>query len=185
MILEESMDLTLALSEVTFFNVNSDVVDNVYAAIYPAPNQLGKILKPLALSKPPFDCEEILSKAHVTVIYSKEAGVNTDLLVRESIIQQETYRARVDGVQYWEGHDKVGYVVLKLHSDDANALNKALIDCGAKHSFDEYAAHMTVCNKAGAKTAELESWLEAFNEYLSENTIVIEFDRLVLEDLRD
>lgn len=185
MIMEESMDLTLALNEATFFNVNSDVEDNVYAAIYPAPNQIGKLLRPLKLSKPPFDYDEILNRAHVTVVYSKEKGVNTDLLMHEPIIQQATYRARVDGVQYWEGHDKVGYVVLKLDSADANALNRALIDCGAKHSFDEYAAHMTVCNKAGQMTEALQAWMDKFGEYIAQNTIVIEFDRLVLEDLRD
>jgi ABC-type Fe3+-hydroxamate transport system substrate-binding protein len=93
--------------------------------------------------------------------------------------------ATVEGVEYWEGHDKDGYAVFKLYSEGAVGLNGVLIACGAKHSFDDYQAHMTICGKVGPKTAEVEQWIERINSFLKTANVSICFDRISFEDIKE
>jgi 2'-5' RNA ligase len=74
--------------------------------------------------------------------------------------------------------------VLKLDSPQASELNKAIQAAGAKHSFADYQAHMTICGKVGPQTAEVSEWLQRINKYLDGNRFELCFDKVKVEDIK-
>lgn len=160
---------------------------STYACLVPAAGETPRLLDLVLGTKPPFDPSTLRDKAHVTLVYSREAQVDMDRLRRNYMVYYslKPVIATVEGVEYWEGHDKDGYAVFKLYSEGAVGLNGVLIACGATHNFDNYQAHMTICGKVGPKTAEVDQWIERINKLLRETSVEICFDRINIEDFKD
>ena len=192
MILEESMDLMEALAEcvvpapmaidATKFSGNG----STYACLVPAAGETLRLLDMVLGTQPPFDPSTLRDEAHVTLVYSREQQVDLDRFRRDYMTNMDLkpVTATVDHVEYWEGHDKDGYAVFKLQSPGAAGLNGVLIACGAKHSFDNYQAHMTIHGKVGPKTAEVEAWIDRINAFLKSTSVEICFDRINFEDIK-
>ena len=159
---------------------------STYACLVPAAGETLRLLDLVLGTRPPFDPDTLREEAHVTLVYSREQQVDLDRLRRNYMVYYslKPVVATVEGVEYWEGHDKDGYAVFKLHSESAVGLNGVLIACGAKHSFDNYQAHMTICGKVGPKTAEVDQWIERINKLLRETSVEICFDRINIEDIK-
>ena len=192
MILEESMDLIEALAEcvapapmaidATKFSGNG----STYACLVPAAGETLRLLDVVLGTQPPFDPSTLRDEAHVTLVYSREQQVDLVRFQRDYMTNMglKPVTATVDRVEYWEGHDKDGYAVFKLQSPEAAGLNGVLIACGAKHSFDNYQAHMTICGKVGPQTAEVSEWLQRINKYLDGNKFELCFDKVKVEDIK-
>lgn len=160
---------------------------STYACLIPATGETLRLLDLVLSTRPPFDPGTLREEAHVTLVYSREQQVDLDRLRRNYMVYYslKPVVATVEGVEYWEGHDKDGYAVFKLHSEAAVGLNSVLIACGANHSFDDYQAHMTICGKVGPKTAEVEQWIERINSFLKTANVSICFDRISFEDIKE
>ena len=87
-----------------------------------------------------FTPEEVLD-LHVTVMYSK-----TPISVYYSINDEYNFftEANAIGVEYWDGQNGDGYLVVKIESSDLNRLHNKWKDCGAVPTFPEYSPHMTL-----------------------------------------
>ena len=174
-----------ALSEMTFDFTKMSGNGSTYACLVPASGETKRLLDLVVATRPPFDPDTLRDEAHVTLVYSREAQVDVAALDAGLLgIKFPCVSARVVSVEYWEGHDKDGYAVLKLDSNQAAELNKAFQAAGAKHSFDDYQAHMTICGKVGPQTAEVSEWLQRINKYLDGNKFELCFDKVKVEDIK-
>jgi hypothetical protein len=159
---------------------------STYACLIPATGEAERFLDVVLKTAPPFDPETLRDEAHVTLVYSREKQVDMDKLNAGLLaVRHDGATARAISVEYWEGHDKDGYAVLKLDSCDAAALNKAFIAAGCKHSFDDFQAHMSICSKVGPQTQAVSEWLQRINKFLDGNSVTIRFDRINIEDIKE
>ena len=173
------------LTEMTFDFTKMSGNGSTYACLVPASGETKRLLDLVVSTRPPFNPTTLRDGAHVTLVYSREAQVDVTALDAGMLgIQFPCVEARVVSVEYWEGHDKDGYAVLKLDSPQAAALNKSFQAAGAKHSFDDYQAHMTICGKVGPQTAEVSEWLQRINKYLDGNKFELCFDKVKVEDIK-
>ena len=158
---------------------------STYACLVPASGETRRVLDVVVKTMPPFDPETLRDEAHVTLVYSREQQVDmTALNAGMLAIEYGCATARAVGVEYWEGHDKDGYAVLKLESSDAAALNKAFIAAGCKHSFDDFQAHMSICSKVGPETQAVREWLQRINKFLDGNIVTLRFNKIKIEDIK-
>jgi 2'-5' RNA ligase len=56
----------------------------------------------------------------------------------------KSYVARLQRFEYWEGHDKAGYLVAVLNSPALHSRHSIWSDRGAVHSSDVYRPHVTL-----------------------------------------
>lgn len=89
-----------------------------------------------------------VDKLHCTLSYAKNcfptAGADNCL----------RFGAKIVGIEFWDGHDNDGYLVVKFDSPDLEARNRFWTSHGLKHSFDDYTPHSTLVSKL-EKTPEL------------------------------
>jgi hypothetical protein len=101
-----------------------------------------KSLQELFKYELPLESFQDLSELHCTVMYSKTAPS------KESVIKlNKDYPvlfATPIYCQYWEGHDKSGYLVLKLTSNYLQNRHKKYLDIGAVPTFSPYEPHITL-----------------------------------------
>lgn len=84
---------------------------------------------------------------HVTIMYAKDFSI--DMMTAQQIASTSTIAETprtgfCEEVVWWAGHDNKGYVVCKVKSDSLNAIHNKWKDAGAKHSFEDYVAHITI-----------------------------------------
>ena len=78
---------------------------------------------------------------HVTVMYSKTAISVYDVIKADHKFYTET---NAIGVEYWDGHNGDGYLVVKVESSDLQQLHNKWKQCGAVPTFEDYTPHMTL-----------------------------------------
>jgi hypothetical protein len=185
---DEGMELleAIALGEMSIDASRLTLNGTAYASLVPEQGSTSRLLTTVLNSKPPFDPNTLRDHPHVTLVYSRDADIDIeeDFDLRGLAVEYPKVVAKVVGVEYWEGHDKDGYAVAKLDCPDAADINSLLRVAGAKHSFDEYQAHMTICGKVGPMTPEVTAWLEHINKVLATEKIELTFDKMVIEDAR-
>lgn len=76
----------------------------------------------------------------------------------------------------WEEKDGEKIIVALINSPQLMSLHYELIGQQFKHSFDDYTPHISVGKKVEL-TAEVRTWLEEANDFLSKNPIPVEFDK--------
>ena len=77
---------------------------------------------------------------HCTVIYSK---IPIDPVLA-TCNPKKVHTARFSHFEYWDGHDKEGYLVCVLQSKDLQELHRKWLSLGAIHSFEDYTPHVTL-----------------------------------------
>lgn len=200
----EGMELleALSLAEMSIDASRLTLNGTTYASLLPVKGSTQHLLSVIVNTMPPFDPNTLREYPHVTLVYSRDAGIeiapprvtdttNPAAIVEDDEIDLQSLAAeypnvvgKVTGVEYWEGHDKDGYAVLKLDCPDASSISGLLQMAGAKHSFDEYQAHMTICGKVGPLTPAVTEWMDRANKALASEKIEVTFDRMVIEDSR-
>lgn len=114
-----------------------DCPNGIFAKVLPTTDSILKIKARFKSLNP------LMDDLHCTAIYSKTPAVSVDL---PNISKDERYAAVGTELVWWEGHDKEGYLVLKLDSPSLKILNKKFRDAGLKATFDDYKAHVTLLN---------------------------------------
>lgn len=82
---------------------------------------------------------EQMNDLHCTVMYSRVTPSGDPTVVSDKV-----YTAIPQHVEFWPGHDKAGYLVLKMESPELSALNKFYRGQGCVPTFDVYQCHMTL-----------------------------------------
>jgi hypothetical protein len=159
----------------------------MYSKLIPAKgkqkNELTNFLQKQPV-KTPFKINEYYTDPHLTVIWSKQAVSKRDVLgVCENICK--LYRGVITSATYWEGHNKIGYVVLNVESDDIHSLHELLVKMGAVHSHNTFEAHITIATHVGAQNPEIRNWIAAVNDRLKQRPMPITFTSLSFCDLYD
>lgn len=134
--------------------------------------------------KAPFAMNEYFGDPHLTVIWSKIAVSRRDILGFCDNVSK-LYQARITSATYWEGHNKIGYVVLNVDSSDIRELHELLIKMGAVHSFNTYEPHITIASHVGAQNSEIRNWIAAVNERLKQKPMPLTLTSLSFCDLYD
>lgn len=114
--------------------------DGLYAWTQPVLNDVKRLIKyfePLELTV------ETMLDIHCTIMYSKTAP-KPDLLAS---VQKDFFaKVRAKELCWWEGHDKAGYVVLKLYPKNLQPLHDKWKSCGAVPTYSPYEPHITLKN---------------------------------------
>lgn len=118
---------------------------------------------------------------HCTLIYSREEQPHA-LRVAQAITEGPfQFTAFPKEVKYWDGHDNKGYIVLGLDSPDLHKRHHKWKLLGAKHSFPDYEAHITL---AKGLTAPSQAWLDECNHMLELMRMPIIFGGEHVEDIK-
>ncbi len=120
---------------------------------------------------------------HVTVMYSREAGVS-DAIVTEILAAETEFMGRVTQIMGWPGHDGKGWVVLCLRSQGLDRLHAKLKLMGARHSFPVYEPHITLAKGVFIEGAMVERVAE-FNQMLIDDPVYFLFDSPVFDEVED
>jgi 2'-5' RNA ligase len=97
---------------------------------------------------------------HITLLYSKVTVPNPSIYIRPAMC----YRGQIISLQYWDGHDRLGYLVAKIKSTGIEALHNAWIDRGGVDSFTSYLPHVTLAT--GMKKHKGVEWVRDFRDNL-------------------
>lgn len=84
---------------------------------------------------------------HCTVMYSREEAPHMIRITKMLSEGPFRFKAWSDCVEFWDGHDGDGYLVLKLVSRDLALRNEQYKNLGCRHSFPNYEAHITLADK--------------------------------------
>lgn len=148
-----------------------------YASVSPKPAQALRLLEEFRSA--PFKLVDA-SDLHVTLMYSKVpvplANVDVDT--------RNTFKAKPLALEYWEGHDKEGYVVLKLKSSQLQERHNFWKSKGAKHSFDEYSPHITIGKDVGKSTPAITEFIRVANTQIIPKLTPLLFTNESIEDLK-
>lgn len=130
-------------------------------------------------------CEELgvttdHRKLHCTLVYSPEGAPKRDDI--QGCVDPDI-GARINFVEYWEGHDKKGYLVAKLVSDKLQVCNERLTRAGARHTYTPYNPHITLVSGL-PMSAGLESRIEEVNRRLGEESLYIRFNDHTISDIK-
>lgn len=117
--------------------VKVDCPNGIFAKVLPTTDSILAIKSRFKTLNP------MMEDLHCTAIYSKTAASSVDL---PNIDKDERYDAVGTELVWWEGHDKEGYLVLKLESNDLKALNRKFRKAGLVATFEDYKAHVTLMN---------------------------------------
>jgi hypothetical protein len=123
--------------------------------------------------------DEDIEEQHCTVVYSKTCVRNVDT----DLINSASVTAQVTSLEWWEGHDKDGYLVAKLVAPELMERHKFWLSEGAVHSFSPYEPHVTLKTPLTV-TPAFEEELEAANQFLHTFQLDVTLAGEVLEDLK-
>lgn len=141
----------------------------VYVSVNPT-EESKKFIKNLILStKPPFQLGQFEDEAHTTIMYSRKAKIDEGKLKIPG-----NFSALPVKLEFWDGHDGDGYVVLSLISKQAEEFHNEILSLGAEHSFKDYHPHMTILH--GLNKDKVSGWIDGANEYIKKNTKLIWYD---------
>lgn len=158
----------------------------MYSKLVPTPGKEKSAISNLFLRSGhvPFRINEFFTDPHLTVIWSKP-------VIRQREIQSvcenscRRYAGKAVSVSYWEGHGKVGYVVLNIESSDIQEFHELLLKMGAVHSHNSYEPHVTIASGVGALNPEIRNWIASVNEKLKRKALPISFGSMSFSDLYD
>lgn len=131
-------------------------------------------------------CEELgittdHRKLHCTLVYSRNDAPPLEEV--QGCVDRAT-SGRVNFIEYWEGHDKEGYLVAKLVSDKLQVCHERLIRAGARHSFTPYSPHVTLTTGL-PMTDGLKAKIDEVNRRLAEESIYVNFDDFTISDIKE
>lgn len=117
---------------------------------------------------------------HCTLIYSENLieGVQT---IKGGV----NYPTRIIDLNWWEGHDKMGYLVALLDPEKFAPRHQQLLDMGGQCSYPEYRPHMTLTWGLFTETGRVpmsrehgEFWVERLRPHLIDLPLVFLGERV-------
>lgn len=150
-----------------------------YGQVVPVDDYEFERFKKYIIQLLPIEVNELAESPHITVCYSKEKVENPP---KKFLISD---RPQVTHVEYWEGHDKLGYVVAKLESPTLTRINSKLVAAGGTAAnFPDYSPHITIAKEVGECGLGLDRKLEAVNLHLAQNKYTFEIGSIQFQDLK-
>jgi hypothetical protein len=119
--------------------VNADL--GIFAKALPTANAVGSIKN--AFFELRYGVDDLVDDLHCTIVYAKSCKIGSRIPFIDKHTRISAYGYKLE---FWEGHDFEGYIVLHLRSDDLTALNKKFVDGGFKPTFNEYKPHITLAH---------------------------------------
>lgn len=116
------------------------------------------------------------SELHCTLSYAKGCFPK-----QAKTSKARRFSARIAGLQFWDGHDNDGYLVVMLDSLSLIQRNQYWAAHGLKHSFDDYSPHVTLVSKLD-KTPELITAMDKTSRVFINRTLV--FNNETIEGLK-
>lgn len=163
------------------YNGNS----GIYIAVEPTHESMKKIHDVLLTLNCPVPLDQFKDEAHMTVVYSRQQAIKDLTAVHKFASDNPTINALTTQLEFWEGHDKSGYLVLKMTSALSRMLNGIAINSGAKHSFDDYTPHMTILNGFNEdQQSKIQEWIKTANGILTSIPFLVEFDKIIIDDCK-
>jgi hypothetical protein len=122
---------------------------------------------------------ENTANLHCTVMYSKDLVDNhIGALERCGFGPEDVFGATPKSVEFWDGHDGRGVLVLTLDSRDLEEAHAKMREFGIKPTFDPYVPHVTLVSG----TENNPKWIRRMNDSMDKNKMLY-FCGLKIEDL--
>jgi hypothetical protein len=118
---------------------------------------------------------------HCTVMYSKDSAPSIEDI--KLAIPKSTITAMATRLTWWEGHDREGYIILRLQSQQLVDIHKALTECGAVHGYPNYEPHITMCKRVPEPPAS-DFTVRLVNQYLRKNSPELTLLPCIVQDLQ-
>lgn len=119
---------------------------------------------------------------HCTIMYCKDVAPDKHKVLP---FTQDTFQAEAVKVNWWPGHDKAGYLVLELKSDDLQKEHTRLVKAGCIPSFKDYTPHVTLKTPFALDNKEKEYQVKLMNMSLRKRPLTLVFNNPTIEDLKD
>lgn len=164
-----------------YINVTDERVEcnNLYCSVVPHEDYDFNRFVTYAVQMVPVN--ELTDCPHITVVYSKKCPTK-ELPSKFSV----TDKARISCIEYWEGHDKIGYIVAKLTCNSLINMNKQLIDCGCEAAtYSEYVPHITIAKNIGDFDISLSQSVNAMNYHLKNSNYFLDIQSISYQDLKE
>jgi hypothetical protein len=123
----------------------------------------------------PFDLPD---DVHCTVMYSTKSIDPTD----STKYSKPVYQAYADHFEFWDGHDKSGYLVLKLVSTDLQNEHQRLKKLGCNPTFENYSPHITI--KTPIEKSMAKPLVDIGNNDLDDLGIKLSFTNQTIDTLK-
>lgn len=149
----------------------------VYVAVLPTQESKTQILNMIKDLNPPFPLKSFDDEAHMTVVYSRNEHIDSSKI----IIPEEIIALSIK-FEYWDGHDKDGYLVLKMISEPAQKLHDHILMLGAEHSFKEYSPHMTIIHGISEYKSNIIKWINEINKKFISKIII--FNTMTIDNCK-
>lgn len=153
----------------------------IYVSAIPTKESIDTIMGFLKSNGYPLSLDKFQEDAHMTIMYSKKASINTnEIIVPDSIIALSLE------LDIWDGHDHDGYLVLKVTSNPAKELHDHLDTLGGEHSFKTYEPHISINSKLYSESdpRTIKDWSMTVNGLLRNQPFLVRFDSLNIEDCK-
>ena len=145
-----------------------------YICVIPDEESTLKLIKISAALGYKIPSDEV-ENLHSTVMYSKGK------FPKGLPLERKRFGAKISGIEFWDGHDNDGYVVLTLDAPDLVARNRFWAAQGLTHSFEDYTPHVTLFSKI-EKTQDLVNKINALGSKVVGTTLV--FNQEQVEGLK-
>lgn len=115
---------------------------------------------------------------HVTLIYSKQTIPEAKNFSDPDMKFQGTFRR----LNWWAGHDKLGYLVLEIDSRDLHHRHEFWKTMGGQHSFRDYSPHLTLAT--GIQRNEIIHVMNSYNSDPNGLDLPCAFNKEFVNELR-
>ena len=127
---------------------------------------------------------DLPESAHCTVMYSREKTLPKRRVFDRNLGRE--FKAKATRVNWWEGHDKAGYLVLECDSPDLQEEHQNLLAGGCEHSFPDYLPHVTLCSPFKFNSEEHQkSVLRLANLSLRRNPLSLVFHKQKIDNIKN
>lgn len=149
----------------------------IYISVSPDEHSKDTIREMISKLNPPFPLDIFDDEAHMTIMYSRSETIDEDQLQTPDSITALPIK-----FEYWDGHDKDGYLVLKMVSEPASHFHQHLLDLGAEHSFDDYTPHMTIIHGVYKFRDKINEWLKSIEGKYGSHLVY--FNKLTIDNCK-
>jgi len=170
------------LAKIFHFLFESKYTNGLYVSVIPTKSSYNKVL---SVAKKYYSDIKFVSDPHITLVYSKVV-ISDDAINKAHSTSKKTNvtrTAKVVKVEWWPGHDRIGYLVLQLESTSLDTLNKIYTDAGyTAANYNKYKPHITLATNLIIDKSSPE--LIQLNNELSKLSLTIDFGPDKLDNLK-
>ncbi len=122
---------------------------------------------------------------HLTLLYADKSPIKPEYY--DLCDPDLKFSGIFEELEYWSGHDNVGYLVMKINSPELMKRHRYWVEHVGNHSFKDYSPHITLVTPVDYNE-QTKALISEFNKFIDSpdtDTIVVWFSKESIEPLKD